>query len=122
MLNVDAGVETAVVTRAEQRSVPVALRQWPLVLVLLVLGAGLAQVLADGDYRRGTVVFAVAPCLAALLRAALPDRWAGALRVRSRWSDVITLALLGAGALLASFALTYDWDPDLLRGWFGGGS
>lgn len=91
-------------------------------LVLLTVGAGLLLVLIDGDYRRGTAVFAAAPCVAALLRAVLPERWAGALRVRSRWSDVITLALLGVGALLASFALTYDWGADLLRGWLGGWS
>jgi cytochrome c oxidase subunit IV len=122
LLSVDVRTESTVVTRDERRSVLVVLRQWPLILVLLVLGAGLVLVLIDSDYRRGTIVFAAAPCLAALLRAVLPDQGAGALRVRSRWSDVITLALLGAGALLASFAVTYDWDVDLLRGWFGGES
>lgn len=114
--------DPAVASRSTSQSVPVVLRQWPLVLVLLVLGAGLLAVLVDGDVQRGIAVFAAAPCLGAVLRAVLPERWAGALRVRSRWSDVITLVVLGAGLLLSTAAMTYDWDVALLRGWLGGGS
>jgi hypothetical protein len=93
-------------------------RQVPTLAVLAVGATGLGFVFADGEYERGAVVFAAAICLAAVLRAVLPDRWAGLLRVRSRWMDVTTLAILGVGALLAALALINDWDADPLLRWF----
>jgi hypothetical protein len=93
------------------------IRQWPTLVVLAIAGVGLGFVFADGDYERGTVLFAAAICLAAVLRAVLPDRWAGLLRVRSRWTDVATLAILGVGGLLAALALINDWDADPLLRW-----
>jgi hypothetical protein len=93
-------------------------RQVPTLAVLAVGATGLGLVFADGDYERGAVVFAVAICLATVLRAVLPDRWGGLLRVRSRWTDVTTLAILGVGALLAALALINDWDADPLLRWF----
>lgn len=93
------------------------MRQLPAVVVLAVAGTGLGLVFVDGSYERGAVVFAAAMCLAALLRAFLPDRWAGLLRVRSRWTDVVTLAILGVGGLLAALALINDWDADPLLRW-----
>ncbi|HEX6338503.1 MAG TPA: DUF3017 domain-containing protein [Jiangellaceae bacterium] len=90
----------------------------PTLAVLAVGAVGLGFVFADRDYERGAVVFGAAICLAAVLRAVLPDRWAGLLRVRSRWTDVITLAILGVGTLLAALALINDWDVDPLLRWF----
>jgi hypothetical protein len=92
-------------------------RQWPTLVVFAIAASGLGFVFADGGYERGSVVFAAAMCLAALLRAVLPDRRAGLLRVRSRWTDVATLAIFGVGGLLAVLALINDWDADPLLRW-----
>lgn len=92
-------------------------RQWPMMLVLAGMGAGLGLVLADADFRRGSVVLTGAICLAAVLRAVLPDGWAGLLRSRSRWLDVLLLLLLGVGGLLAALALIHDWEADLVVRW-----
>jgi hypothetical protein len=107
-----------VATQGTHRRPVKLVRQVPTLAVLAVGAAGLGFVFADGDYERGAVVFAAAVCLAAVLRAVLPDRWAGLLRVRSRWTDVTTLAILGGGALLAALALINDWDADPLLRWF----
>ncbi|MGH8823670.1 MAG: DUF3017 domain-containing protein [Jiangellaceae bacterium] len=76
-------------------------REWPLILVLAVVGSGL-WVVADDHFKRGTVLFALGVCLAAVLRAALPNGSAGLLRVRSRFVDVLTLAALGGATLVAA--------------------
>ena len=75
--------------------------EWPLIVVLAVLGTALWNVAAD-HFRRGTVLFALGVCLAAVLRAVLPNGSAGLLRVRSRVVDVLTLAVLGGGTLVAA--------------------
>jgi len=75
--------------------------EWPLILVLTVLCTALWIVAAD-HFRRGTVLFALGVCLAAALRAVLPNGSAGLLRVRSRVVDVLTLAVLGGGTLVAA--------------------
>jgi len=80
------------------------LRQWPAVVVLAAACTGLVVVASD-HFKRGTVVFAMAICVAALLRAVLPSRAAGLLRVRGRVVDVVTLAVLGAVTLLAAIAV-----------------
>ena len=103
--------------RGVRRRRATAVRQWPALAVLVVAGTGIGFVFADREYERGAVVFAAALCLAAVLRAVLPDRWAGLLRVRSRWMDVTTLAILGVGGLLAALALINDWDADPLLRW-----
>ena len=76
-------------------------REWPLVLVLAVAGTGL-WIVADDHFKRGTVVFALGVCLAAVLRAVLPNGSVGLLQVRSRFVDVLTLAALGGATLLAA--------------------
>jgi hypothetical protein len=75
--------------------------EWPLALVLLTIGAGLA-VVADNHFKRGTVLFAGGVCLAALLRALLPNARIGLLAVRSRGLDVITLAALGTATVVVA--------------------
>ena len=105
-------------TQGTRRRPAKLLRQLPTLIVLAVGATGLVFVFADRGYERGAVVFAAAICLAAVFRAVLPDRWAGLLRVRSRWTDVTTLAILGIGGLLAALALINDWDADPLLRWF----
>lgn len=91
-----------------------------MVLVLAGVGAGIGLMLADADFRRGSVVLSGAICLAAVLRAVLPVEWAGLLRSRSRWVDVTLMLLLGVGGLLAALALIHDWQADLVVRWLRG--
>ena len=79
------------------------LRQWPLAVVILAVGVGLALV-AVQQWRVGLVVMGLALVLAGLLRLLLPVRRIGFLAVRSRPVD-ITL-MLGAGAVLVLSVLT----------------
>jgi Protein of unknown function (DUF3017) len=76
-------------------------REWPLILVLAVVAASL-WIVADNHFKRGTVLFALAICLAAVLRAVLPNGAVGMLRVRSRFVDVVTMAVLGGSTLVAA--------------------
>ncbi len=76
-------------------------REWPLILVLTVVASSL-WIVADNHFKRGTVLFALAICLAAFLRAVLPNGTIGMLRVRSRFVDVLTMAVLGGSTLVAA--------------------
>jgi Protein of unknown function (DUF3017) len=77
------------------------LREWPLILVLAVAATSL-WIVADNHFKRGTVLFGLAICLAAFLRAVLPNGAVGMLRVRSRFVDVLTMAALGGSTLVAA--------------------
>jgi hypothetical protein len=77
-------------------------RQWPLFLVIVGVGIGLALVAVE-QWRRGLVAIGLALIGAALLRLLLPLPRVGFLAVRSRVLDV---ALTGvAGAVIAIIAL-----------------
>jgi len=80
-------------------------RQWPLTLILVLVGISLALV-ATNHFRRGSVLLAASVILATFLRLFLPGSEAGLLVQRSRRVDVITLAVLGIG--LGIFSL---WVP-----------
>jgi hypothetical protein len=82
-------------------------RQWPLFVVIVVVGAGLALVAVE-QWRRGLVVIGLALVLAALMRLLLPLPRVGFLAVRSRPVDVALTA--GAGAVLAIIALTIPYS------------
>ncbi|MDO5736097.1 MAG: DUF3017 domain-containing protein [Propionibacteriaceae bacterium] len=75
---------------------------WPLVVVLVVLGAGLV-LLGIGRWRSASLVIASSAALAALLRLVLRARIAGLLVVRGRWVDVVGLSAMAAG--IATLAL-----------------
>jgi hypothetical protein len=77
-------------------------RQWPLLLVIVVVGVGLALVAVE-QWRRGLVLVGLALVGAAVLRLLLPLPRVGFLAVRSRPVDVALTA--GAGAALAVIAL-----------------
>jgi hypothetical protein len=81
-------------------------RQWPLFLVILVVGTGLALVAVE-QWRRGLVVIGLALVGAALLRLLLPLPRVGFLAVRSRPVDVALTA--GAGVAVAIIALTIPY-------------
>lgn len=72
--------------------------EWPLTVVLAVAAAAMV-VVAEGHFKRGSLLFAGAVLLAAVLRAVLPTSTAGALVVRGRVLDVLTAGLLGVAVV-----------------------
>ncbi|CAM3878426.1 MULTISPECIES: DUF3017 domain-containing protein [Tsukamurella] len=73
--------------------------------VIGVLTVGM--VLVGLEYwRRGLVVFGAGTGLAAVLRATLPDRRQGLLRVRSRWFDTTVLALAAIAILVVTWKIS----------------
>jgi hypothetical protein len=71
--------------------------------VLGIVAAGLIWLWRGGTHaaRGGTLALAGALFVAALARLALPESRAGLLVSRKRFTDVVTLAALGAGLLVA---------------------
>lgn len=91
---------------AERRLTPASwlravVRQWPFLIALAIVIGGVA-VVANDHFKRGTVIIAGGICVAAFFRAVLPKQWVGLLQVRSRALDVLTLAFLGGGTLVAA--------------------
>lgn len=75
------------------------------VAVIVVLTAGM--VLVGLEYwRRGLAVFGIGTGVAAVLRACLPDRRLGLLRVRSRWFDTGVLAVAAAAILIVTWGIS----------------
>ncbi|MGY5884807.1 DUF3017 domain-containing protein [Modestobacter lacusdianchii] len=79
------------------------LRQWPLFLVIVVVGVGLLLV-AAAQWRTGLVVMGLALLLAALLRLLLPVRRVGFLAVRSRAVDVTLTGAVGVAVVAIALA------------------
>ncbi|RMI33801.1 DUF3017 domain-containing protein [Streptomyces triticirhizae] len=75
---------------------PAPIRQWPLLLVLATTLVGLVVTLAD--FRIGLLIVGGALLTGAVLRAWLPA--VGMLAVRSRFTDVVTYAVLGTAVVL----------------------
>ncbi len=92
--------------RAAGSDAPAPARQWPILLVIAGTVIGLI-VTAAGQFRAGCIVVAVALLTGAVLRWAVAN--VGMLAVRSRFTDVITYAVLGLGILL--LALMAQPDP-----------
>jgi hypothetical protein len=78
------------------------LRQVPLLVVLLVVGAGLVMVALE-HWRQGLVTVGLGLLVGGLVRLLLPVRRVGFLAVRSRPVDVVLL--LGTGVALIGFTL-----------------
>lgn len=76
----------------------------PALAVVLVGLAGIVAA-AQHHWRKGLYVVAAALALGALLRLLLPTRRAGALAVRGKPVDVVTLAVLAAGVALLAGAV-----------------
>jgi hypothetical protein len=90
---------------AAGRDKPVPVRQWPIVLVLTVVGVGLL-VTALGAWRAGIVTVGVGLLLGAALRAALPE--VGMLAVRSRFTDIAVMGVMGAVIVVLALASLPD--------------
>ncbi|MEG8276944.1 DUF3017 domain-containing protein [Streptomyces sp. AHA2] len=83
--------------RAASGDAPAPARQWPLLAVLCLAGAGLL-VTAFDQFRIGTLLIGVALLGGGVLRWLLPD--VGMLAVRSRFTDIATYGVLGVVIVL----------------------
>ncbi|MDG4865523.1 DUF3017 domain-containing protein, partial [Streptomyces sp. T-3] len=93
--------------RAAPGDAPAPARQWPMLLVLGTVGLGLLLTAFD-VFRVGTLLIGVALITGAVLRWVLPS--VGMLAVRSRFTDMVTYAVLGVAiALLAMMAQPKPW-------------
>ncbi|MER5637077.1 DUF3017 domain-containing protein [Kitasatospora sp. NPDC002227] len=92
------------------RSHTLPVRQWPITLVLSLAGVGLAVTwfspTAGNGFKYGLLMVGCAPLLGAVLRLVLPE--VGLLAVRSRFTDVSLLTVLGGVIVL----LTLVAQPD----------
>ncbi|MFE0803157.1 DUF3017 domain-containing protein [Streptomyces sp. NPDC058812] len=88
--------------RAAAGDAPAPARQWPILLVIGLVGVGLLLTALD-VFRVGTLLIGAALLVGAALRWVLPD--VGMLAVRSRFTDITTYGVLGLSiALLALMA------------------
>lgn len=93
--------------RAAPRNAPAPARQWPILAVISTVGLGLLLTALD-VFRFGTILVGAGLIAGAALRWALPD--VGMLAVRSRFTDMVTYGILGAGiVLLAMMAQPDPW-------------
>ena len=83
-----------------------SLRQWPLLVVVVGVLAGIGVVLGgDGTWRLGCVLIGLSLVVGALERLLLPSREAGLLEVRSKGFDVAVLAVAGLAVLTLSMVV-----------------
>ena len=92
--------------RAAAGDAPAPARQWPVLLVLGLVGIGLLITALD-VFRAGTLVIGGALLTGAALRWLLPG--VGMLAVRSRFTDIVTYGVLGLVIVL--LALMAQPDP-----------
>lgn len=78
--------------RAASGDLPAPARQWPILLVIGLVGVGLLITALD-VFRVGTLMIGGALLVGAVLRWLLPS--VGMLAVRSRFTDIVTYGLLG---------------------------
>ncbi|MFI1866335.1 DUF3017 domain-containing protein [Streptomyces jumonjinensis] len=97
--------------RAAPGGAPAPARQWPLLTVLALVGAGLLIVGLDPfaeAFRIGTLLVGAGLLTGAVMRRVLPS--VGMLAVRSRFTDMITYGVLGVAiTLLALVAQPNPW-------------
>ncbi len=83
-----------------------SLRQWPLLVVVLGVLAGLVVVMVgESTWRPGSLLIGASLVVGALERLLLPSRGAGLLEVRSKPFDVGVLALAGIAVLVLAVAV-----------------
>ncbi len=93
--------------RAASGDLPAPARQWPVLVVLGLAGAGLLVTALDA-FRVGTLLVGGALLAAAVMRWLLPS--VGMLAVRSRFTDIVTYGVLGlAIVMLAMMAQPKPW-------------
>ncbi|MFB6934106.1 MULTISPECIES: DUF3017 domain-containing protein [Streptomyces] len=83
--------------RAASGDLPAPARQWPILVVLGLVGVGLLVTALD-EFRVGTVLIGSALLAGAVMRWLLPS--VGMLAVRSRFTDMVTYGVLGLAIVL----------------------
>ena len=83
-----------------------SVRQWPLVVVVLGVLAGLVVAwLGETTWRLGCLVIGGSLLVGAVERLLLPDREAGLLQVRGKAFDVAVLTLTGVAVVALAIAV-----------------
>jgi Protein of unknown function (DUF3017) len=72
--------------------------QWPILLVGLIFAAAFVLVGAN-FWRRGSLLIGIGVGVAAVLRLLLPEERSGLLVVRSKGTDFMTTAMVGAAMI-----------------------
>ena len=86
--------------RPETRAAARSLRQWPLLIVVIGVLAGLVvSFLGESTWRLGCLLIGASLGVGAVERIALPSRDAGLLQVRTKAFDVTVLAVAGAAII-----------------------
>jgi hypothetical protein len=99
-LDVSADDAQAVAVPVEPQERPSGvLGEIPLALIICGVGSGLV-VIALHHFRWGNLLIAGSLLAGALLRLVLPTRRAGLLAVRARFTDVVTMSVMGAGLMV----------------------
>ena len=90
--------------RPETSAAARSLRQWPLLIIVVGVAAGLVvSLLGEATWRLGGYLIGASLLVGALERILLPDRQAGLLEVRSKPFDVVVLAITGVAILVLSY-------------------
>ncbi len=77
------------------------MRQWPLLVILAGVFAGLLiAYLGNSSWRLGGLIIGASVGLGAVVRVVLPSREAGLLQVRGKAFDVTVLAFTGAAIII----------------------
>jgi uncharacterized membrane protein YdcZ (DUF606 family) len=93
----------------QEPNAAVSLRQWPLLIVVLGVVAGLVVAwLGESTWRIGCLVIGGALVVGAVERAVLADREAGLLQVRGKAFDVAVLAVTGAAVIVLAIVVPPD--------------
>jgi Protein of unknown function (DUF3017) len=88
------------VPRLETSAAARSLRQWPLLIVLIGVLAGLVvSILGESTWRLGCLLIGASLGVGAVERIALSSRDAGLLQVRTKAFDVTVLAIAGAAII-----------------------
>jgi hypothetical protein len=87
----------------------VSLREWPLLVVVVGVVAGLVVAWAgQSTWRIGCLVIGGALVVGAVERMVLADRECGLLQVRGKAFDVAVLALTGAAVIVLAIVVPPD--------------
>jgi Protein of unknown function (DUF3017) len=94
------------VPRPETSATTRSLRQWPLLIVVIGVLAGLVvSFLGESTWRFGCLLIGASLGIGAVERIALPNRDAGLLQVRTKAFDVTVLAVAGAAIIVLAIAV-----------------
>ena len=92
--------------RSESSAAARSLRQWPLLIVVIGVVAGLVvSFLGESTWRLGCLLIGASLGVGAVERIALPSRDAGLLQVRTKAFDVSVLAVAAVAIIALAIAV-----------------